>query len=727
MANRRTENLAFYITRKYARYWIIITGLFFVFALSYFFILKDLPSPTKLAMNNLAQSTRIYDRNGTLLYTIYGKKNQTFIPLKEIPKTVQEATIAIEDKDFYHHGAIDLRGIIRAAFAIAFHQQIQGGSTLTQQLVKNSLLNSKQTVVRKLREMILAFATESLYAKNQILEMYLNQIPYGGTAYGIEAASQTYFGKHAKDLDLAQSALLAGLPEEPSVFSPFGSHPEYAKQRQLQVLKDMQQQGYISKAQEEQAAQEPLVYKNISNDIKAPHFVLYVKSLLEKEYGEQTVEEGGLKVITSLDLPTQNMTQTIVHDQIDQIANTYHVTNGAAVITDPATGEILAMVGSRNYFDTQIDGNVNVALSLRQPGSSIKPLNYALGLMHGYTAATPFVDEPTCFPNPGAAPYCPQNYDFKWHGIVQMRYALGNSINIPAVKMLQVNGVQNMINLAKAMGISTWNQPDQYGLSLTLGGGDVTMLDMATAYGVFANEGYRIDLHPILEVKDNRGHILQQYNPPASPILGEKIMPSGVAYIIGNILADNNARLIDFGANSGLNIPGQYVPVKTGTTNDFRDNWTIGYTRRYVVAVWVGNNDNSPMSPIASGITGAAPIWHDIMVNLLKQYPSAQSSFPVPSDVVQLPVCTTTGLAPSAPNSCPTRMEYFINGTQPKLTDATTTQQIWVDKTSQQPGQPGQTTNIELKNEQFVTDPTGAKYCVTCPAPSLTPSPTPTP
>ena len=727
MTKKKPVKHTFHFSRYAVKYLPIFFGIFVIGLLFYVFLFQDLPSPTKLQTKNLPQSTKLYDRNGTLLYTIYGKKNQTFVPLSKIPTTIQEATIAIEDKDFYHHGAIDLRGILRAMFEIAFHRQIQGGSTLTQQLVKNSLLNSQQTITRKLREVVLSFATESLYSKSQILEMYLNQIPYGGTAYGVEAAAETYFGKHAKDLDLAQSALLAGLPEEPSVFSPFGSHPEYAKERQLQVLKGMQQQGYISKAQEEAAAKEPLIYKNISNAIKAPHFVLYVKSLLEQKYGEKEVEEGGLKVITSLDLPIQDMAQKVVHDQIDQITNTYHVTNGAALVTDPATGEILAMVGSRNYYDIQIDGNVNVTLSLRQPGSSIKPLNYALGLMHGYTAATPFVDQPTCFPNPGAAPYCPQNYDFKWHGVVQMRYALGNSINMPAVKMLQVNGVQNMIDLAKAMGITTWNHPNTYGLSLTLGGGDVTMVDMATAYGVFANEGYRVNLHPILEVKDNTGNILEQYNPPASPILGQKVMPSGVAYIIGNMLADNNARLIDFGANSGLNIPGQYVPVKTGTTNDFRDNWTIGYTRKYVVAVWVGNNDNSPMSPIASGITGAAPIWQDIMINLLKQNPSPQSSFPLPSDVIQLPVCNTTGLVPSFPNSCPTRMEYFVDGTQPKLTEASTAQQVWVDKNSQQPGAPGQTANLELKNEQFITDPTGARYCVTCPAPSLTPSPTPTP
>lgn len=712
------------------KYWKFLVPIVFLVGVFYFFVLRDLPSPTRLVSTSLPQSTQIYDRNGTLLYTIYGNKNQTFIPLTTIPKNVQRATIAIEDRDFYNHGAIDLRGIARAIYVTVLHKQVQGGSTITQQLVKNTLLSPEQTITRKVKEIFLSFVVELLYPKDRILELYLNQIPYGGTAYGIEAASQSYFGKHAKDLDLAQAALLAGLPEEPSVFSPFGPHPELAKQRQTQVLKAMQEQNYITASQEKQAEAEPLTYKDISQDIKAPHFVLYVKSLLEQKYGADKVEEGGLRVTTSLDLPTQNMAQGIVHDQISEIAQSYHVTNGASVVTNPATGEILAMVGSRDYFDTQIDGNVNVTIAKRQPGSSIKPINYALGLMHGYTAATPFIDEQKCFPNPGQAPYCPVNYDGKFHGLVEMRFALGNSFNIPAVKMLDVNGVQNMIDLAQAMGITTFGSADQYGLSLTLGGGEVMMTDMAQAYGVFANDGYRVDLHPILKVTDSHGSVLESYTPPSSPIFGEKVLPEGVAYIISDILSDNGARLADFGSNSSLYIPGQYVPVKTGTTNDFRDNWTIGYTKNYVVAVWVGNNDNSRMSYIASGITGAAPIWHDIMVNLLKTKPSPPNSFPRPGNVVSLKVCSTTGLLPppdGTPNQCPTRFEYFIQGTQPKKVDTTTSEKVWVDKTTQQPGAPGQTDNLELKDETTFTDLTGDKMCLTCPAPSLTPSPTPTP
>lgn len=705
-------------------YWKFLLPILVFVGLFYYFILRDLPSPTKLASSSLPQSTRIYDRHGALLYTIYSNKNQTFVPLSSIPGTVQEATIAIEDKDFYHHGAIDIRGIARAAYMTVLHKQIQGGSTLTQQLVKNILLSPEQTITRKIKEIVLSFATELIYSKNQILEMYLNQIPYGGTAYGIEAAAQTYFDKHAKDLDLAESSMLAGLPEEPSVFSPYGTHPELAKNRQLQVLQAMVNEHYITQAQANAAYKEDLHFTKISNDIKAPHFVLYIKQLLIQKYGEKTVEQGGLKVKTSLDLSLQDFAQDTVATEVAKLGP-YHVTNGATVITDPATGEILAMVGSKGYFDTDIDGNVNVALAHRQPGSSIKPINYADGLIHGYTAATAFADQPICYPDPGHQPYCPQNYDFKWHGLVQMRFALGNSFNIPAVKMLKLNGVASMLQLGAQMGISSFENadPSKYGLSLTLGGAEVTMLDMATAYGTLANSGYRVDLHPILEVDDARGNVLEKYTPPPSPIFATKVLPDGVAFIISDILADNGARLTEFGPSSELHIPGHVVSAKTGTTNDFRDNWTIGYTPNYVVTVWVGNNDNSRMSGIASGITGAAPIWNKIMTKLVTEHPSA--GVPRPSNVIQKPVCSTTGLLPAPGTSCPMRNEYFIAGTEPKQIESFATEKMFIDKSTQQPAKPGQTDNVDQKDEQVFTDPTGDKYCVTCPV--ATPSPSPTP
>ena len=705
---------------------VVITILALFLFSFYYFVLRDLPLPTKLSSSSNPQSTLIYDQNGKLLYNIYDKKNQVFIPLSSIPKSMQEASIAIEDKSFYQHGAVDFRGIARAFLSIVLHRQIQGGSTLTQQLVKNSLLTQEQTILRKIKEVILAFATEIVYSKNQILEMYLNQTPYGGTSYGVEAAAQTYFGKRAKDLDLAESALLAGLPQAPTEFSPFGAHPEEGKARQIEVLQAMQSEGYITKDQEQKAEKEDLKYKKFASNIQAPHFVLYIKDLLIAKYGEKMVEEGGLKVITSLDLDIQNFAQTAVANEVDKLPTYYHVTNGAALVTDPADGEILAMVGSKDYFDNAIAGNVNITTALRQPGSSIKPINYAVGLLNKYNAATTFIDQPICFPNQGGKDYCPVNYDGKWHGLVQLRYALGNSFNIPAVKMLELNGVDAMVATASAMGITTFTHSENYGLSLTLGGAEVKMVDMATAFGVFANSGYRIDLHPILKVTDKTGKVLEEYKPPLSPIFGKKVLPDGVAFIISDILADNGARLMEFGDNSELKIPGQTVSVKTGTTNDFRDNWTIGYTPSFLVGAWVGNDDNSRMSGLVSGITGAAPIWNDIMSHLLKgRVPEPISR---PPGIIQKSVCSDTGffVSPTSSGPCPTRFEYILKGTE-ATKGQITTGDTQVDKTTQDLPAKGQTDNLESKTETIYTDPTGDKFCLTCPHPSLMPSPTPTP
>ncbi|MGH2639384.1 MAG: transglycosylase domain-containing protein, partial [Rhabdochlamydiaceae bacterium] len=339
----------------------ILLGLF------YLYVVRDLPSPTKLSNNTKSYSTQIYDRNGKLLYTFYGNRNQTFVPLTKIPKDMQDATIAIEDRSFYHHGAIDVRGIVRAAISIVVHKQIQGGSTLTQQLVKNSLLTPQQTIQRKIKEIILAYATELMYTKNQILEMYLNQVPYGGTSYGVEAAARAYFGKDISKLSLAQMAFLAALPEAPSTLSPYGSHPELGIARQREVLEQMYEQGYITKQQRDTALNEKLKFIKIENPIKAPHFVFYVRDLLIKKYGQEAVQEGGFKVITSLDLNIQNYAQKAVADEVKTVS-IYHVGNGSALVTDPATGEILAMVGSKNYYDPN-GGNVNATLSLLQPGS----------------------------------------------------------------------------------------------------------------------------------------------------------------------------------------------------------------------------------------------------------------------------------------------------------------------------------------------------------------------
>lgn len=709
-----------------SRRWYLFAPLFIVLALFYALILKDLPSPTRLKSSAIPQSSRIYDRNGTLLYTVYEQKNQTFIPLKDIPKQLQHATIAIEDKDFYRHGAVDFRGIVRAVYVIFFKDQLQGGSTLTQQLVKTSLLSPERTIERKVKEVVLAFATEMLYSKDQILEMYLNQVPYGGTSYGVEAAAQTYFNKKAKDLTLTESSFLAALPEAPSTFSPFGSYPELGKRRQTEVLRKMREQEYITKEQEEKAKKQSLTFQKLQNPIKAPHFVLYVKDLLTRKYGTAVVEQGGLHVITSLDLSVQNFAELAVASEVAKLKS-YKVGNGGAIVTKPGTGEILAMVGSKDYFNAEEDGNVNITLSSLQPGSSIKPINYAVGLIKGLTAASPFIDQATCFPNPGQAAYCPKNYDGKFRGVIQFRQALANSINIPAVKILKYNGLEAMIATASAMGISTFKEPDRYGLSLTLGGGEVTMLDMTTAYGVFANLGYRVDLQPVLKVTDKSGKVLQEYKPPTSPIFGKRVIPSGVAYIISHILLDNNARSQAFGTNSELRINDEKrnpmpVSVKTGTTNDYRDNWTIGYTPSYLVAVWVGNNDHSPMGSIVSGVTGAAPIWNTIMSHVLE---GTKPEFPKkPNNVVGMNVCANTGLLPSnnPDGACPTRFEYFIKGMEPRR-GSVSKQKVFIDKTTGGLAKPGQTENVEEKEELMVTDAVGDKYCGSCPQPS--PSPTP--
>lgn len=704
---------------------VLLLLLVLIILAAYFFILKDIPSTATIGSRNYPQSTKIHDRHGKLLYTIFTSRNQTFVSFNKIPKHLREATIALEDRDFYKHGAIDIRGITRAFISTVFKRKVQGGSTITQQLVKNSLLTPERTISRKIKEIFLAFIVESIYSKDKILEMYLNQVPYGGTAYGVEAASRVYFDKSVDKLSLAESAFLAALPEAPSVYSPFGSRPERGKARQLEALRKMREQKYIARAEENEAIKQELKFSKIQNKILAPHFVFYVKDLLTQKYGERAVEQGGLNVTTTLDLNLQEYAQASVAGELKNLER-LNVTNGAALISDPRTGEILAMVGSRDYFDSKIDGNVNVVLAKRQPGSSIKPINYAVGLIKGYTASTPFIDSRVCFPNPGHAPYCPVNYDGKFHGVVQARYALANSYNIPAVKMLKANGVEAMIATASAMGISTFEDPTRYGLSLTLGGGEVTMLEMTEAFGVFANNGHRVPLQPILKVTDSRGNVIEEYKPPKSPIFGKKILPDGVAFIISHILLDNGARSQAFGERSVLRVGNYPVSVKTGTTNDFRDNWTIGYTPSRVVTVWVGNNDNKPMSGIVSGVTGAAPIWHDLMEKALE---GTKPQFPQKSDnVVGRHVCSDTGqIAPpqGTEGRCPTRFEYFIKGME-NSHGKITREKVIIDKATGDLAKPGQTDNVEEQEKTIITDLVGDRYCVDCPHPE-TPTPTPTP
>lgn len=690
----------------------------------YLLIFKDLPSPTSITSLKINPvSTKILDRNGQLLYEIFTDKNRTPVKLTELPDYIKWATIASEDKDFYHHRGFDPRGIARAAFNIVFRQKLQGGSTITQQLAKNALLTQERTVRRKIREAILTLAIEILYSKDKILEMYLNQIPYGGTSYGIGAAAQNYFGKKAEELSLAEAALLAGLPASPTRYSPFGAHPELAKIRQEYVLDQMLANKFINKDQAQKSKEEKIVFAEHGKGIKAPHFVMYVKEKLAEKYSQQQIEQGGLRVTTALDLDIQEFGQTAVASEVAKLKKE-KVTNGAALVTNPKTGEILAMVGSKDYFAKDVDGNVNVTTSLRQPGSSIKPLNYVLGFYKKIvTPSSLILDIPTCFRVAGQPLYCPGNYDNQFHGATQVRFALGNSFNIPAVKMLALNGLEDFIATASAMGISTFNDPKNYGLSLTLGGGEVKMIDMATAFGVLANQGIRQNLISILKVEDYTGKVLEETKIEE----GNRVLPPAPCYLISHILLDNNARSGMFGESSYLVVKGHpEVSVKTGTTNDRRDNWTIGYTPSYLTAVWVGNNDNTPMSYVASGITGASPIWNKIMrFSLEKQDKEKGKNFQEwptkPEDVIGATICSLSGLVPSESAGCPTRFEYFLEGTVPTETE-NLKKTILINKDGGQPIEPGQDIPLDKtepqEHQQVLNDATGSILCLDCSFPT---------
>jgi len=623
--------------------------------------LRSLPSPATLRTRNPVQTTKIYDRGGRLLYKIYDQKqNRTLVGLDDLPSYLKEATISIEDKDFYKHGALSLGGILRA-FRQNLKGEKQGGSTITQQLVKNIFLSPDRTLERKLKEIILAIQTEMIFSKDEILTMYFNEVSYGGTAYGIEEASQTYFGKTANNLTLAEASLLAGLPAAPTYYSPFGADPIRALSRQHEVLRRMQEDGYITKEEEQQTLHEPLVFAPQKTDIKAPHFTMFIKDLLVEKYGEKLVEQGGLSVFTSLDLDIQNLVQEEVTKGVER-QNYLNVKNGAAIVTNPKTGEILAMVGSKDYFDAENDGNVNVVIMPRQPGSSIKPVNYAAALsLRKITPSSIISDSPITYRISDTEIYSPQDYDGRFRGNVTMRQALANSLNVPAVKVLASYGVDKMIDIGESLGITSWKDRNRFGLSLTLGGGEVKMIDMAKVFGTFATGGNKVELKPILKIIDHQGKIIADYTQENN---SESVLSPGIAYIITNILSDNLTRSMIFGAYSSLYIPSHTVAVKTGTTESKKDNWTIGYTQDILTAVWIGNNDSSPMSPyLESGISGAAPIWHNIMVNLLKD--TKDQPFPIPSDVVKVDICKENGLLPCG--GCTKVPEFFLSGTEPKI------------------------------------------------------------
>ena len=633
---------------------------------------RDLPTPGKLSASNLSQSTKIFDRNGIVLYDIYRDENRTYVALDKIPKVLQEATIAIEDKDFYQNQGFSFWGYARAVKDFVLFQRVSGGSTITQQLVKNTLLTSERTIPRKIKEFILAVEINRRYSKDEILELYLNVASYGGTAVGVEAAAEKYFGKKVSELDVVESAILAGLPQRPSYFSPHGQNKNAYIERTKVVLRRMRQDNYISRKEEEDAVdrlKDLEFLPKTESPIKAPHFAFYVRELLIDKFGEELVEQGGLQVTTTLNYKLQQEVEKIVKQEIEK-ASSLKVGNGASIVIDPNDGEILAMVGSKSFFEEDLDeekeseGQFNVITqALRQPGSSIKPVVYATALQQGYTASSVILDTRTVFPNPGEEKdYIPENYDRKFRGPLQLRFALGSSINIPAVKLLAKIGVRNSLTTAYNMGLTTLSPTDEnvnrLGLSLTLGGGEVRPIEMASAYSAFANGGYKVEPVAILKVTDPKGKVLFEQKEGNK----KRVIEPEVAFIISHILLDNNARLLTFGENSFLNISGRAIAVKTGTTDDKRDNWTIGWAPNVMVVTWVGNNDNSPMGNVASGVTGAAPIWRRVILEALKEIPN--SEFKRPDNVVAVTVDASGGGLPVGGQ--PTRSEYFIKGTEPQ-------------------------------------------------------------
>ncbi len=611
-------------------FWIIFGAGFLCIAGVFLYFAKDLPSPGKMNDRFVAESTKIYDRTGThLLYDIHGEEKRTIIPYSDMPESIKFATISLEDQDFYNHRGIKLSSILRAIIKDVLHRGAsQGGSTITQQFVKKSMLTDEKTLPRKIKEVILSIELETKYSKDEILEMYLNQIPYGSNAYGIESAAQTFFNKSARELTLDESALLASLPQAPSYYSPFGSHPEDLKSRQELALKQMYNLGYIDENQMNEAKSVDVLAKisPFKETISAPHFVMYVKEYLEKKYGESDIEQEGLKVYTTLDWDKQQMAEEAVREGAEKNAKAYKANNAALVAIDPKTGQILAMVGSKDYFqESQPKGcvpgknclfepNVNVAIRDRQPGSSFKPFVYLTAFTKGYTPETQIWDVDINFSTETGKDYNPKNYDGKNRGLLQMKDALGMSLNVPAVETLYLAGVKDSINLAKRLGITTLNKPDDYGLSLVLGGGEVKLVDHVNAFATLANNGIKHEKTPILRIENGKGEILEEHKDSQ----GEKIVDEKYISMLDHILSTNELRAPVFGSKSPLAFSDRQVAAKTGTTNEWRDGWTMGYTPSLAVGVWTGNNNNATMAQGADGVYTAAPIWRKFMDGALK-------------------------------------------------------------------------------------------------------------
>ena len=600
--------------------WLIVLGIVGIIGVFAYFA-KDLPNPEQIIERRIIESTKIYDRTGKIiLYDVHGEEKRTVISFQEIPQDIKNATIIAEDDQFYHHFGLDFKGIIRAFLANLRGKKVaQGGSTITQQFIKNAILTPERTFSRKIKEAILAIEMELRYSKDEILNFYLNQVPYGSSAYGTEAAAQTFFNKNAKDLTLAESAVLSAMTKATTYYSPYGSHLEELKARQEYILERMYKFGYITEQELEQAKKEELKFNSAPGGIKAPHFVMYVREHLEEKYGKDYIEKAGLKVYTTLDWDLQKLAEETITKFADSNRKNYNANNAALVAIDPKTGQILAMVGSKDYDgeaypkgcipekNCLFAPNVNVTIRPRQPGSSFKPFAYAVAFQKGFTPDTVIFDLETEFGVEGAPSYKPQNYDEKFRGPVTFHRALAQSLNVPSVKVLYLAGVNETINLAQDMGIQTLKDRSRFGLSLVLGGGEVKLLEQTAAFGVFATEGIKHPVAFISKTENDKGEILEGYKEES-----KKVLEPRIARLISDILSDEDARAPIFGSKSKLYLKERPAAVKTGTTQEYRDGWTIGYTPSLVVGVWAGNNDNTSMRK-GDGSAVAAPIWNEFM------------------------------------------------------------------------------------------------------------------
>lgn len=659
--------------------WVWFVTPVLIIIIVFLWLFWDLPSPENLESYTTTSSSIVYDRYGRLLFEFPPPYtgSHTPVPLTDIPTALQQATVAIEDKDFFSNPGYDFMGIMRAVWFNLWHDDaVMGGSTITQQLVRNLMFSpgerTELTLRRKMRELFLAIRITRRYNKEQILEYYFNETYYGNMAYGVEAAAQSYYGKHVGDLDLAECAMLAVLPQAPALWNPLENLPE-AKLRQAIVLERMLEEGYITKTQSDLAKTETLYFAATRFPIRAPHFVMVVRRHLEQKLGLSLLQSGGLHIHTTLDVDLNETVRDLMRYRLSLLATCHHqeecppggynVRNAAVLVMAPDTGAVLAMVGSPDYFSVRISGALNGTTALRQPGSTIKPITYAAAFERGnITPASMLLDVRTAFVTREGNPYIPLNYDLTFRGPVRMREALASSYNLIAVKVLDIIGVETMANLARRMGITTFDDPDKMGLALTLGGGEVSLMELATAYAVFANEGYAINPRLVRYVDDTMGNRLWTDGclEGTSPCVDETVLDPRVAYLITDILSDDFARIPTFGENSDLQLT-RPAAVKTGTTTDFRDNWTVGYTPNLLTGVWVGNADNEMMKQV-TGITGAAPLWHDVMAVVLSEMPVVE--FSQPEGLVQREVCATSGKLPNP--SCPHRiMEYFIAGTEP--------------------------------------------------------------